>query len=110
MKKIVYILPNANKLSIIIDTNEYPLYGNALRNSLIKSGYKIDTFIIPAGESSKNLKILEKIYDSFIDFGITRIDAIIALLGSAVGFLLDFSVGGKTAINLLKGKNCVGAF
>lgn len=133
-EKVKAVLPKAKKLLVVTDSNVYPLYGERLLCSLRNAGYSADTHIIPAGEHSKCLMELDRIYQAATAFGMTRTDAIIALGGGVVGDLagfaaatlyrgiayiqvpttllaqVDSSVGGKTAIDLPGGKNLVGAF
>lgn len=133
-ERLRVLLPKAKKLFIVTDSNVHPLYGEALLQGLNNAGFVIKVHIIPAGESSKCLSELEKIYDAATAFGITRTDAMVALGGGVVGDLtgfaaatiyrgidyiqvpttllaqVDSSVGGKTAIDLRSGKNLVGAF
>lgn len=128
------LLPKARKLSVVTDTNVFGLYSKILTESLRKEKFEVDTVIIPAGEGSKCLTQLERLYNAFAAFGLTRSDAVIALGGGVVGDLtgfaaatmlrgvsyvqipttllsqVDSSVGGKTAIDLISGKNLVGAF
>jgi 3-dehydroquinate synthase len=90
--------------------------------------------MVPAGERSKSVAMLEYLYDELLSFGLTRTDAVVALGGGVVGDLagfaaatvlrgvafiqlpttllaqVDSSVGGKVAVNLKAGKNLAGAF
>ncbi|MEG2881591.1 MAG: 3-dehydroquinate synthase [Christensenella sp.] len=90
--------------------------------------------VISAGEASKNMANLELIYQKLMEFGIDRKGAVAALGGGVVGDIagfaaatfkrgvafvqypttllaqVDSSVGGKVAVNLIGGKNMVGAF
>ncbi|MBQ7715367.1 MAG: 3-dehydroquinate synthase [Clostridia bacterium] len=89
---------------------------------------------LPQGEATKCVKALECLWEVFIDRGLTRRDAVVAVGGGVVGDLagfaaatymrgidfynvpttvlsqVDSSVGGKTAIDLCGLKNPVGAF
>ena len=89
---------------------------------------------IPAGEVSKSLEGLGRLYDWMLYGGIERGDAVVAFGGGVVGDLVGFaaatvlrgigliqvpttllamvdsSVGGKTGINHPAGKNLIGAF
>lgn len=119
---------------IISDTNVWPLHGEKVAKSLRASNFQVDSFVIPAGEASKNLDTYAKILEFLVHKKLCRNDVIIALGGGVVGDLtgfaastyvrgiayiqlptsllamVDSSVGGKTAINLPDGKNLAGTF
>src|SRR5262249_54219035 len=89
---------------------------------------------VPAGESSKSFAMLERVCEALISARIERADVVVALGGGVVGDLaglaaalvrrgldyvqvpttllaqVDSSVGGKTAIDSVHGKNLFGAF
>lgn len=122
------------RLLIITDDVVNPLYGGIVAESLSKSGYEVEFFVIENGEHSKCMSVYSAILNYLADGGYTRKDGIIALGGGVVGDLagfvaatylrgidfvqipttllaqIDSSVGGKTAIDLHAGKNLVGAF
>ena len=119
---------------IVSDSNVWPLYGEVVTDSLIKSGIHTISYVFPAGEASKNGQNYLSLLNYLAENHITRSDAIIALGGGVVGDLagfaaatylrgisyiqvpttllaaVDSSVGGKTAIDLPAGKNLAGAF
>lgn len=119
---------------IVSDDNVFPLYGEALKNSLAESGYKTIEFVFPHGEKSKSLNTYGELLEFMCDSHVRRSDMIVALGGGVVGDLagfaaatyqrgitfiqipttllaaVDSSVGGKTAVDLTNGKNQVGAF
>ncbi|MBI9018193.1 MAG: 3-dehydroquinate synthase [Phycisphaerae bacterium] len=119
---------------IITDSNVGPLYDKIIKASLASVGIEFYTITVPAGENSKSLGVVSKIYDDFFKFTVERSDAVIALGGGVVGDLAGFvaatfkrgikfvqvptsllamsdsSVGGKTGINHPCGKNMIGAF
>ena len=119
---------------IISDSNVFPLYGATVMENLLQSGITSHSFVIPAGEASKNLQTYSDILNFLAEKHITRSDVIVALGGGVVGDLagftaatylrgisfvqiptsllamVDSSVGGKTAVDLSVGKNLVGAF
>ena len=92
------------------------------------------TITVPDGEEVKTLATVERIYNGLLDAGAERSTAIFALGGGVVGDMagfaaatylrgvpfvqvpttllaqVDASVGGKTGVNLPRGKNLVGAF
>ena len=128
-------LSNAQQVAVISDSHVFPLYGEAVMDSLRNAGFhQVVSFIFPAGEESKCGKTYLKILEFLARNRITRSDCIIALGGGVVGditgfaaatFLrgidyvqvpttllsaVDSSVGGKTGIDLDAGKNLAGAF
>lgn len=128
------VLPRAEKIALVTDTNVAPLYAGKVEQSLTEAGFQVKTVVIPAGETSKSMEMLEYLYDEFMAFGLSRTDAVAALGGGVVGDLsgfaaatilrgvdfvqipttllaqVDSSVGGKVAIDLKAGKNLAGAF
>jgi len=132
--EIIKKLSNAEKITIVTDTNVAPLYKWRVLNSLSQQGYQTTAHVFQAGEQSKNLNTIADIYDTLADFKMTRKDLIVALGGGVTGDMagfaaacyqrgvdfiqvpttllsqVDSSVGGKTGINHPLGKNMVGAF
>jgi len=133
-QRIRAILPKAAKAALVSDSNVAPLCAQTVLDSLTAAGFDAKLFTVPAGEGSKCAARLEELWESFMDFGLTRTDAVIALGGGVVGDLagfaaatvlrgvafiqipttllaqVDSSVGGKVAIDLKAGKNLAGAF
>ena len=124
----------AKKAVIITDSNVAPLYAKTVKNSLESVDFTVAIYIFNAGEASKNHHTLLEIYNFLCEKQISRKDLIIALGGGVTGDLagyaaatflrglevvqipttllsqVDSSVGGKTGVNIEKGKNLVGAF
>ena len=124
----------AQRAAIISDSNVDALYGESLQKSLEGSGFVVTRIVFPAGEKSKCLTELAKIYDRLAAAGITRSDLVVDLGGGVTGDLggfaaatflrgidyvqvptsllaqIDSSVGGKVAVDLPAGKNLVGNF
>ena len=128
------VLKKASRLAVVTDSQVGPLYAGRLTVSLEEAGFTVRTFVVPAGESSKCAARLSELWEGFMEFGLTRTDAVVALGGGVVGDLagfaaatvlrgvdfvqipttllaqVDSSVGGKVAIDLAAGKNLAGAF
>jgi 3-dehydroquinate synthase len=123
------------KCFIISDSNVFPLYGEGVITELEQSnGIIAGHFVFSAGESSKTLSTVEQIYHAVLKCGLDRSSVIIALGGGVVGdiagfvaatymrgidfiqiptsllAMVDSSVGGKTGVDMLEGKNLIGAF
>lgn len=120
--------------AIITDDTVDVLFGNAVETSLKKAGFKVCRIIFSHGEASKNLITLSTVLEKLAENQITRTDLIVALGGGVTGDLagfaaavylrgirfvqipttflaaVDSSVGGKTAVDLVAGKNLAGAF
>ncbi|MBS6282668.1 MULTISPECIES: 3-dehydroquinate synthase [Intestinimonas] len=129
-----HVLPRATRLAVVTDDTVGGLYAHRLLQSLWARGYTASVISLPAGEQTKSLHNLGVLYDSFMEMGLTRTDAVVALGGGVVGDLagfaaatilrgvdfvqvpttllaqVDSSVGGKVAIDLPAGKNLAGAF
>ena len=128
------VLPRATRLAVVTDDTVGGLYAHRLLQSLWARGYTASVISLPAGEQTQCLLCLGVLYDSFMEMGLTRTDAVVALGGGVVGDLagfaaatilrgvdfvqvpttllaqVDSSVGGKVAIDLPAGKNLAGAF
>jgi shikimate kinase / 3-dehydroquinate synthase len=119
---------------VVSDTNVAPIYAEKLRAALRIGDVNPRYAVIPAGEVNKTLDSVSLLWDAFLEAGLERSSAIIALGGGVVGDLagfaasaflrginwvvlpttllamVDSSLGGKTGFDLPKGKNLVGAF
>lgn len=122
------------KVVLVTDDNVEPLYGREVASQLRSEGFEVFTFTFPAGEASKNLSTVEKLWEFCAQHGLTRSDGVIALGGGVVGDLaafaastymrgihflqiptsltaqVDSSIGGKTGINSNYAKNMMGTF
>ena len=120
--------------NIISDNIVFPIYGAKVSKTLEKDGIAVNSFVVPAGEASKNISQAIKIYDYLIKHRVERNDMIVALGGGMIGDLAGFvaatflrglpwlqvptsliamtdaSIGGKVAVDHPGGKNLVGAF
>lgn len=122
------------KLCIVTDSNVGPIYAEQLKEVLERTGNRVYIFTIPAGETNKNLDVVQTVYTYLIEEHFERRDMIVALGGGVVGDLagftaatylrgidfiqvptsllaqVDSSIGGKTGVDFAKYKNMVGAF
>jgi 3-dehydroquinate synthase len=122
------------RLALISNRKIFSLYGSTVVNSLKASGFEISHWLMGDGERYKSLRTLEQALRFLSEAGLERTDALIALGGGVVGDLtgfaaavylrgvrfiqiptsllaqIDSSVGGKTGVNLPRGKNLVGSF
>jgi 3-dehydroquinate synthase len=128
------VLPHARNVLIITDASVAGLYGFEAQRRLRENGFQAYMEVIPPGEVTKSLPIAESLYERSLDHGLERGDVILSLGGGVVtdlaGFVaatylrgvavvhlpttllaqVDAAIGGKTGVNLSRGKNLVGAF
>ena len=128
------LCPAALKALIVSETNVAPLYLDKVRNSLEEAGLNVIDYVFEAGEQNKNINEIAGMWNRMAEAGFTRTDLVIGLGGGVTtdmaGFaastflrginviqiptsllaMVDASVGGKTGIDIPKGKNQVGAF
>ena len=126
-------LPN-RKVFFVSDTNVSKIYLKEIVSLLKKEKFIVESFAFKAGEQSKNINTLLDIYNYALKVGVDRKFAVVALGGGVVGdvsglfastymrgldfiqiptsllAMVDSSIGGKTGIDLEKGKNIVGTF
>lgn len=132
--KYIRGVSKAVRAAVISDSNVAPIYADTVMSSLKEYGFETSLFVFPAGEASKRLSTIEKIYGFLSESKITRTDIIVALGGGVTGDMagfaaaswlrgidfvqiptsllaqVDSSVGGKTGVDMPFGKNLVGAF
>jgi hypothetical protein len=72
---------------IVSDSNVWPLYGKLATESLAEAGFSVLSWIISAGESSKNSENYIKLLTFLAENRITRADCLVALGGGVVGDL-----------------------
>ncbi len=127
-------LLDAEKVAVVSVAPVARRYAPRLVRGLAEAGVRVGRIVVPDGDASKNLRELGRLYEQFLDQGLDRHAAVVALGGGVVGDLagfaaatflrgipfvqvpttvlamVDASIGGKTGVNLARGKNLVGAF
>ena len=122
------------KVCLVTDSRVNTLYADTVLKSLKSAGYAPIKVVFPEGEYSKSITTYANILESMAEEAFSRSDIIIALGGGVVGDIsgfaaatylrginyvqipttylaaVDSSVGGKTGVNLISGKNLAGAF
>jgi len=128
------VCEKATSIYIVTNTTVAPLYTARLTKTLETFGKVVRTITLPDGESYKDWKNLQLIFDDLLKFGADRQTMLVALGGGVIGDMtgfaaasfmrgirfiqvpttllaqVDSSVGGKTGINHPLGKNMIGAF
>jgi 3-dehydroquinate synthase len=124
----------ARRIALVSNRKVFSLYGPAAVDSLKAGGFAVSHWLMADGERYKSLRTVEKALRFLSEAGLERTDAVVALGGGVVGDLagfaaavylrglrciqiptsllaqIDSSVGGKTGVNLPRGKNLVGSF
>lgn len=124
----------ASRVAVISNDVVAPLYAERARAALTGSGLRSSLCVLPDGEKHKTLESVARVYEFLLDQRLDRRDTVLALGGGVVGdmagfaaatymrgvrfvgvpttllAMVDASVGGKTGVDLPRGKNLVGAF
>jgi 3-dehydroquinate synthase len=132
-QRLVALRPGC-KAAIVSDETVVRHHLAATESALAASGIATTTVTVPPGEGSKSFAMLERVCEALISARIERADVVVALGGGVIGDLaglaaalvrrgldyvqlpttllaqVDSSVGGKTAIDSVHGKNLIGAF
>jgi 3-dehydroquinate synthase len=119
--------------AIITDSTVAPLFADPVKRSLTSVGFNPNVITIPAGEKSKTLKQAGRICEQMIAAGLDRQSFVVGLGGGMIGdisgfvaaiyhrgiphvqipttllAMVDSSIGGKTGVNTVGGKNLLGA-
>jgi 3-dehydroquinate synthase len=127
-----YLPAKSGKVFVVTTEDVWSHQGQALAAGL--KGHAYETLFLPGGESQKRLAPLEAAAEQMVARGADRSSLVIAFGGGIVndmaGFLaaifmrgipvlqipttllaqVDAAVGGKTGVNLVAGKNLIGAF
>jgi len=128
------LLPQASRIFVLTVPPVRKRWGSKLVTALKTAGFAPQVIVMPDGELAKRLATVEALAEKLARLGADRKAVIIALGGGVVGdvggFLasvymrgieivqipttvlaqVDASIGGKTGVNLVAGKNLVGAF
>ena len=127
-----YVPEGTTKVFIVSDKTVMGLHGPAIIEAL--RDHDVESITIPAGEASKDLYTVAKLYAHMAQKGCDRSAAVLALGGGVVsdiaGFLaatmlrglaliivpttvvgaVDAAIGGKNGVDIEAGKNLVGTF
>lgn len=122
------------KVLVIYDAALRGLWCSPVQQLLERCGFEVHLAAVGTGEQSKSAEVLDNLWNELARLNFTRDSTIVALGGGVIGDLagfvaasflrgipfvqiptsllamVDSSVGGKTGINLPRGKNLIGAF
>ena len=128
------LLPQSSRVFVVTVPPVRKRWGSKLTASLKAGGFAPQVLMIADGEPSKRLATVETLAEKLARLGADRKSVIIALGGGVVGDVsgllaslymrgvefvqipttvlaqVDASIGGKTGVNLVAGKNLVGTF
>ncbi len=123
---------SGKQVMIVTNTTVAPLYLDKVKSLL--GDYQVSTVVLPDGEQYKTLETVNTIFSALLEARFDRSSTLVALGGGVVGDMtgfaaasyqrgvdfiqipttllsqVDSSVGGKTGVNHVLGKNMIGAF
>ncbi|MFD1466201.1 3-dehydroquinate synthase [Lapidilactobacillus mulanensis] len=134
-EKLADILPelSGHRVLLLTDDHVAPLHLARVKQQL-ETLAAVTPVIVSAGEATKNLNEVEKLYQILVDNQFNRTDYLVALGGGVIGDLgalvastymrgisliqlpttvvaqSDSSIGGKTAVDFSRLKNLIGTF
>jgi 3-dehydroquinate synthase len=124
----------AVRAALVTDDLVSPLFGDRVEESLARGAFAVERFVVPHGERSKSWERAGRLVESLAAAGLGRDSLVVALgcgvVGDLAGFAaavflrgvpvvhvpttllaqVDSSIGGKTGVDLERGKNLAGAF
>jgi len=127
-------LTTARRCALVTDSNVDGIWADEAAAALCAAGIEPVPVVIPAGEGSKSWAQAGQVIEAFSEAGLGRDSFVVALGGGVVGDLAGFaaatylrgipvvqvpttllaqadsSIGGKTGVDLPRGKNLAGAF
>ena len=132
--RVIAPLLQRPRVAVITDETVANLHLDTLRNGLAEAGIEMVSLSLPVGEATKGWPQFTRTVDWLLEQKIERRDVVVAFGGGVIGDLVGFaasvlrrgvrfvqiptsllaqvdsSVGGKTGINSVHGKNLIGAF
>lgn len=132
--ELIRNVSDAQKVTVITDSNVEKLYAEQVARSLSQADFDVSVHVFTAGEKSKSLSSIARMYNYMANRTMSRKDIVVALGGGVTGDMagfaaatymrgidfvqiptsllaqVDSSVGGKTGVDIEQGKNLVGAF
>jgi 3-dehydroquinate synthase len=124
----------SGSLTLVVCDENVVAHADAVAASLRAAGFRAVVKVVAAGESSKSLTVLSRLYDRLAELPADRKTLVVAVGGGVVGDLagfaaatynrglpllmvptsllamVDSSVGGKVGVNHPRGKNLIGSF
>jgi len=121
-------------IALVTNPIVHAYHGETALASLRSAGYRAEVCRVPDGEAHKRLETIERLCNDLLDIGLDRRGVVVGMGGGVTtdlaGFaaatflrgvrvvqvpttllaMVDASVGGKTGVDLSRGKNLVGAF
>lgn len=124
----------AARAILLSEPGAWSAAGALIADGLAARGFVVEHLLLPQGEASKRLAVVETTARELARLHVERSDPIVAIgggaLGDTAGFVaatylrgvplihvpttllaqIDSAIGGKTAVDLPEGKNLIGAF